>query len=90
MSVEEALSTVIDNLQEFVKSNKERTSQLEGERTCTRFLLERMHENLIKAIMKPIDCDQLNIMNSKIDTLMNIMNEQAQKLEKIEDMLNEN
>ena len=37
MLTEEALSNAIDNLNQFIKTNKDRTIVLEGERTCTRF-----------------------------------------------------
>ena len=71
---EEALSVAIDNLNQFINSNKERVAQLEGERTCTRYLLERMNHDLVKLKIKSNDDDyvsQLRMLNNKVDILIN-------------------
>ena len=60
MSAEEALSIAIDNLNQSIKSNRERTIELEGERTCTRFLIERMNEDLIRLEIKSNDDDYVS------------------------------
>ena len=89
MSAEEALSNAIDKLDQFIKSNKERTQKLEGERTTTRYLLERMNERLIKSNMQSNHEDdfQLRVVISKLDLLLNKMNEQRQKIERLESII---
>ena len=78
MSSEKALSNILDNINQFIKSNNERTQVLEGERTCTRFLIERMNEDLVRLKMKSHDDDyatQLRMLHNKIDILTNKLNE---------------
>ena len=94
MSPEEALSRAIDNLNHFIKSNTERTQILEGERTCTRFLIERMHEDLVRLKIKSHDDDfatQLRMLHNKIDMLTNKTNDikadYQQQFDKLEAML---
>ena len=52
MSLEESLSNAIDTLNQFIKWNNERAQVLEGERTCSRFLIERMNEDLARLRIK--------------------------------------
>lgn len=94
MSTEEALSDAIDNLNQYIKSNKERTAQLEGERTSTRYLLERMNNDLIKMKIKSNDDDyvsQLRMLNNKVDNLMTKTNDMKadyqQQYNRLEGML---
>ena len=90
MSAEEALSNVIDKLDQFIKSNKERTQQLEGERTTTRYLLERMNERLIKSNMQSNhheDDPQLRILIAKLDLFLHKMNELREKIDRLESII---
>ena len=89
MSAEEALSNVIDKLDQFIKSNKERTQQLEGERTTTRYLLERMNERLIKSNMQSNheDDPQLRIVIAKLDLFLHKMNELREKIDRLESII---
>ena len=54
------------------------TQILEGERTCTRFLIERMHEDLLRLKMKSHDDDfatHLRMLHNKVDILTNKTNQ---------------
>ena len=94
MSSEEALSNIIDNINQFIESNNERTQVLEGERTCTRFLIERMNEDLVRLKIKPHEDDyvtQLRMLHNKVDIITNKTNEMKadyqQQYDKLEAML---
>jgi len=78
MSSEEALSIAIDTLNHIIKSNKDSTVELEGERTCTRFLIEWMNEDLVRLKIKSNDDDyvtQLRMLHNKVDALTNKLND---------------